>query len=435
MLESLANVFGVGIEELIYGEKKVVGLEPEKSDRRKLINIVLATLGSLLTAAGILIILVAIFDEIPEFLLAILCYVPLLIGGAVAAFSYAKKKNSIGWCEGAGVAWVAGLAASYALIIGSHGIYTGDFIVQGIIMAMLTLPMAFMLKSVFPLTAYYVISILFSISSPMSSVWDKTTIAHTIIGIILFLIGLIYVKSTDKNDYRRIYSTWLVVLSASAILLFYGISEVAMIFSTLFGITTALYAADRGEDSRYPFRYLAVPLSSIMFVILTFNTDNWFGDAPYLHTENKLLSPGIAPFLCAIAIAISVYYSRKSFVKNPVKTAYIALSGATYLMGTLCHIFAEFIRGDIHDFISITVTAIALAASLILVASGIKKMKLLLMNFGLIMLCVIIFLILLEGETDAILIGLACVAMGGALLLTNYKLSKSFKAKEAEKNA
>lgn len=32
MLEQLATAFGVGIEELIYGEKRNIGLEPPKTD-------------------------------------------------------------------------------------------------------------------------------------------------------------------------------------------------------------------------------------------------------------------------------------------------------------------------------------------------------------------------------------------------------------------
>ena len=62
MLELLADAFEVGIEELIYAEKRKVGLEAPKTDKHKIMNIVFATLGSLLTATGLIIILVYFWD-------------------------------------------------------------------------------------------------------------------------------------------------------------------------------------------------------------------------------------------------------------------------------------------------------------------------------------------------------------------------------------
>ena len=90
MLELLSSALEVGIEEIIYGEKKNIGLEPPKNDKRKqkLMSIVFATLGSLLTATGLIIILVSFWDDIPEFFLAALSFLPLIIGGTIAAWAY-----------------------------------------------------------------------------------------------------------------------------------------------------------------------------------------------------------------------------------------------------------------------------------------------------------------------------------------------------------
>ena len=104
MLELLADALEVGIEELIYGEKRKVGLEAPKPDKHKIMNIVFATLGSLLTATGLIIILVSFWDKIPEIFLAALSFLPLLLGGGIAVWAYGKKRNSIGWSEGASVA-------------------------------------------------------------------------------------------------------------------------------------------------------------------------------------------------------------------------------------------------------------------------------------------------------------------------------------------
>ena len=46
MLELLSTALNTGIEELIYGEKRNIGLEAPKTDKQKIMNIVFATLGS-----------------------------------------------------------------------------------------------------------------------------------------------------------------------------------------------------------------------------------------------------------------------------------------------------------------------------------------------------------------------------------------------------
>ena len=109
MLELLADAFGTEIEELIYGEKRKIGLEAPKTDKHKIMNIVFATLGSLLTATGLIIILVSFWDRIPEIFLAALSFLPLIAGGAAALWVYGRKKDSIAWTEGACVMWCAGL--------------------------------------------------------------------------------------------------------------------------------------------------------------------------------------------------------------------------------------------------------------------------------------------------------------------------------------
>ena len=73
--------------------------------------------------------------------------------------------------------------------------------------------------------------------------------------------------------------------------------------------------------------------------------------------------------------------------------------------------------------------------SITLIASGIRKVKLLTVNLGLIMICLIIYATLIMGSFDVVYGGIACVIMGLVLLFINFRISKMFKAKEAEKNA
>lgn len=434
MLELLADALEVGIEEIIYGEKRKIGLEAPKSDKHKVMNIVFATLGSLLTATGLIIILVSFWNKLPEIFLAFLSFVPLLLGGIIAAWACSKKRNSIGWSEGASVAWAAGLIATFALVCAMFDVDL-NFDFSMVALAVMILPMAFIMNSVFPLTAYYFIVTYLASYTAFSS-FDLFTV---ITGIALYLIGLIYVIKTQTGDYKRKYSVWLTVISAVVILTCISIELAEYMlpaaFCILLGILTALYAADKGDDFPYPFRVIAVPGIAIILSVLCYDTESWLGGVGYLSSEPELLSPGIAPFASAALLAAGVLFGKESFKKNYVKTAFTAISALTCTVCALCSVFAEFIGANTEDFLSIAMTVTALAASIILIIGGIRKAKMLTVNLGLIMLCIIIYMTIFMGRFDVVYSGIACVVMGTILLFINYRLSKAFKAKEGEQNA
>lgn len=434
MLELLAEALDTGIEEIIYGEKRNVGLEAPKSDRRKTMNIVFATLGSLLTATGLIIITVYIWDMIPDIFLALLSFLPLIIGGTIAAWSYAKKRNSIGWSEGASVAWVAGLAATLGLVVAMFGVDI-DFYTSTIGLAALVLPIAFIMNSVFPLTVYFGITTFFIVEEAYN-----LTFFSAVTGLILFATGLIFVFRQPYNDYRRKYSTWLTILSASVILIIFAerttdAGEAPTIFCMIIGILTALYATDEGEKPAYPFRYISVPaIASIMCALCLESTDFIRGYRFYTDSP-ELQFPGIAPFASAVIIAVGVILGKKSFKGHPEKTAFIVFSSLTAVLCAVSATTAEFFDDKGSTAINIIITLFSLAASIAIIVSGIRKTKLLTVNFGLVMLCVLVYITIFAGRFEIIYSGIACIVMGAILLFLNFRMSKSFKAKEAEKNA
>lgn len=434
MLELLADAFGTGIEELIYGEKRHIGLEAPKPDRKKTMNIVFATLGSLLTATGLIIITVYIWDKLPDILLALLSFLPLLLGGGIAAWAYAKKRNSIGWSEGSSVAWTAGLIASLALIIAMFGVDL-NYHVTLIGAAILTLPIAFIMNSVFPLTVYFGITTFYIIEEAY-----VFTTSSAIIGLVMFAAGLVYVFRQPRDDYRRKYSTWLVIISASVMLLIFAevttdTGEAPVIFCMLFGILTALYAADKEEDSAFPFRYICVPAISVILCVLCFESTDFIRGYRFFTDNPELQFPGIAPFVSAIIITVGIIFGKKSFKGHPEKAVFITLSFLAAALCAVCAATAEFFNDKGNIAINIIITVFSFAASIAIIVSGTRKAKLLTVNFGLIMLCVLIWLTIFADRFEIIYSGIACIVMGAILLFLNYKMSKLFKAKEAEKNA
>ena len=102
---------------------------------------------------------------------------------------------------------------------------------------------------------------------------------------------------------------------------------------------------------------------------------------------------------------------------------------------TVCSVTAEFFTRDADNAINIIITLISFAVSITIIVAGIRKAKMLTVNLGLIMLCFLVYFTIFAGNFDIVYSGIACIVMGGILLFLNFRMSKAFKAKEAEKNA
>lgn len=436
MLELLADAFGTEIEELIYGEKRKIGLEAPKTDKHKIMNIVFATLGSLLTATGLIIILVSFWDSIPEIFLAALSFLPLIAGGAAALWVYGKKRSSIAWTEGACVMWCAGLFATTALVCSMFSVSV-DISILFTALALLTLPIAYIMNTLFPLTAYFFIVTYLLISFPLNM--KAANLIPLAVGLILYILGLIRVKKTESADPRRKFAVWTAIISACIILYFHGINTAtrgeAALLCMIFGVFAGLYAADREGDFPYPFRYVTVPSIGIAFSLLCFNSESWIGKPHYLPNTETLLNPGIAPIISATALITGIIYGRKGLAQSKEKKAFIICSAVASAVCAFSSIFAEYFTETTEIIVTAIIIILSLTVSIALITAGIRKVKLLTVNLGLIMICLIIYATLIMGRFDVVYGGIACVVMGLVLLFINFRLSKMFKAKEAEKNA
>ena len=79
MLGRLREVFGVSIEELLYGKKRNTTVELEKPSYTNSLITVFSVLGSILVTAGLILIFVTCWEEMPEFFKKLLAFLPLFI--------------------------------------------------------------------------------------------------------------------------------------------------------------------------------------------------------------------------------------------------------------------------------------------------------------------------------------------------------------------
>ena len=72
----LAEIFGITVEEMIYGSLKKVGVDENDENKRNVMKVVLSVFGGLFVAAGAIIIFVSFWEDFPDFIKSAFAFLP-----------------------------------------------------------------------------------------------------------------------------------------------------------------------------------------------------------------------------------------------------------------------------------------------------------------------------------------------------------------------
>ena len=424
MLEALSEFFGIGIEELIYGEKRNVGLEGNPKKDRKIFSIILAVLGSVFVVVGLVFLFVDLWFNFSLSVKTALSFLPLVIGVSSALFVYFKKYQSIPFREGGAVVWSAGLIATLALIWNLYSFEHFQYFF--LICAALILPIFYVMESVFPTVLYFqLITVFYSMHFDL---FNSLTSNRWISLITLFLFlaaGYISIFINKTKDARYHFTVWLGIAAAGFYLsLMLGLTGVDIDNTLLLlvnSILIALFAFDNGERPPYPFRYPAVLSLVSLFTAHTIISLN--DNSSILRIKDYTEQIPIFA-VCILLISLGIFFGRKSFVKNPLKLAFVFFS----ILSTVFLLQGPF-----------TLLVSTIALDFVIFLMGVKKAKLSTSNLGLMSITFISFAIIFGSNFNSVTIGISCIFIGVVFIAINYFMSKYFasknKVKEANTNA
>ncbi len=423
MLGRLSEIFGVSVEELVYGKKRNITLETEKPNHNSTLIIVFSILGALLAGTGLVLIFVTFWQKMPLLIKAVLSLLPLIAGQGAGVFVLTKKKNKIPWCEGAGVLWCAGIAATLAMIynVFGMGFYWHTLL---IVESVLILPVMFILKCVSPVIVYYGTAIAWFLSSgiyALNSIFPALSVT-----VILLSVGCAftnYMVKTDKKSLRSLYSHWISITAIPVFLI--GLTlDVSGEFAVGIGAAGAvgvclLLISLKDSDIAMPYRIPGLMLTSVYL----FGSGAFFYGSLSNRQENIVLSSAI---IGAVIISAVIIFLWKTKVKDKILLSYICVSTLSLIvLLTVSFFIPSRVSQSNADEIFITVMKIiAIAANILLMISGGKEKKLLPINTGFISVTALTFLIIYQSDLSMLINGLLLLVSGAVLLIINYRLSK-----------
>lgn len=444
ILLALADVFGIEVEELIYGKKRNTAEEKEKLLFGNTLVTVISILGCLLIGAGVVMIFIKFWKSFPDALKILTCFVPALLGQSVGIYTYIKKKDSLPWCEGASVLWLLGVIVTTAVVISNvntHYNWVSDSWMY-LLFTLSALVLMLVFKTLSPLAVYQVCGALwfnFFLEDSEFHCLNKNSDLSQVVSFILVVLvqvvliavafyasGRLYKK--ESNIIRHTFASWLNfggLVASACFTVFRTPVEDAWISVVMLASVLCFIVGQKHTDFVSPYRVLGLPASAaaLCFLAVIFSpgyvADGW--------VNGLMLGLGLLP--------IVLIFSEKTRPQNVYLRVYAALFtcalAAYNIIVYLEYLFDEDYLGESHEAYELVQKCIfsvsflvCLAALIMLIVYGAKERKLLHLNLGFILSCVTVLAKLYLLDMGLIVTGLLLIVCGAVLLFINLKISR-----------
>lgn len=427
MIQKLSELFGVQVEELLYGEKRNTKLE-ESVRTSKTLFMVFSILGSLFVGAGVIILMVSLWDRFPNLIKASVSFIPLLLGQAGAVYTYKKKFDNVAWREGASILWSAGVTATVGLLSMVLELHLGALLCL-LIDAALILPILCFFKVASPLVFYYGFAIAGSIGV---FEYTRNEILTTILMVVMVGAGLLFTFFNRKNvpDARYEYSSWISVLASIAMVISACFVLDWGYFSIPLALAVCIYALNKNDGWSmpfYPIGILGTAFGSIVTTYFHLQNDIYYAYSDIAPWLNLIKPESIVTIILTVAIlAIGFIIGEKALDKNKYQSIFCYLGGAGAVIGLISPAFKSV------EWIGLVLFGIAFVQGIVMLIKGASEKSYFSLNVGLIMLLVLMFFVLSAFDWTMVTVGLMFLISGCSLFGANFFISKKIKKEQLE---
>ncbi len=440
-LEMLAEVLEVDIEELIYGEKKSVIILQDKTKQKNRIKITLAVVGSIFVASGLAILFFGFWQEFSLSLKTAFSVIPMIAGQGFALFTYLKKKDNSSWRECAGIIWTIGTVATIALVDGVHHIswsYTDYLVID----SALLIPILFIFDSVVPLAFYYYMSVHIATVGN----WQ-----NLLFSLLFFAVGILftYYLSRDKDGVRGKIAQWITMIASvpqMAVLIYAGFNvgilaeSLSVLFAGLLSYLLCVYIVSM-DNTVVTSPYKPISAIGICGTMLGLSLGTMF-DAP------SMIGDDLIGFVISIVLYIAiplvvVTIKREDFEDEPFKIARIVIPFIMIVLPFVHALVEKYVEPVVswdtkylmYDIIYYIGAALSIVFGGMLVYQGVKEIKILTINLGLLtVFAQLLGIYSYNGDDNIFIFGGLLVVFGASIFFVNWKMLSIKKSKQEQLN-
>ena len=445
ILLSLAETFGIEVEELIYGKRKNSNEEKEKLLFGNTLVTVLSVLGCLLIGAGVVMIFVKFWQDFPDLLQIFTCFVPALLGQAIGIYTYIKKKESLPWCEGASVLWMLGTGVTSAILLSQvdyryikEGFVFFCFAIFFLILLLIFRSLAaFAVSCICSVTGY--LYMLDSTAYIYTDSFSTLTTGDVIKSIFymaveaLFIVAAVCASSgffkKESNIIRYSFSQWInfaVTVAFVVITAMYLGSENIMAQIAVICVLVCFVIGHKHDSFASPYKFFGTFGTAAMLAFLAMVPES---------TDFDSIKSGVifTAFCLLPAVLVFVPKTRPQNIYLRAYSGLLALALFNYNIACIITELRQLNSANtglydtlevIRDGVYTLNFIVGITAFVMLVVYGARERKLLHLNLGFILSCATVIIRLYILDLGLIMTGVLLIVCGAGLLAVNLKISR-----------
>ena len=387
----------------------------KKEENHNRLSSIFGILGAILVGLGIILVFAHNWDNLSRLTKIILSFLPLLIGQLLCGYSILKKPESTVWKETSSVFLFFAIGASISLVAQVYNI-PGDINSFIISWMLLSLPLVYLLQSSI-VSLLYIAGITYYGCNANYFTYPST---HSFLYWLL-LLGIaphyyILLKTKAQSNFT-LFHNWFVSLSIVICLGTIAHKNGHLLHFSYMSLFTIFYFIGKtqffDQQKLKNNSFLIIGKLGILYLLLLYSF-KWFWNKPFYKTVSSepLLSIEFITAFVLTLIATFFFYKRNS----PTNFKEISLLELVFLM----NIF-PLISG--YEF-SIVANSIVLLIGIFEVKRGIKLNHLGILNFGLLLITILITCRFFDTDLSFVIRGILFITIGLGFFLANYFILK-----------
>ena len=399
--------------------------EGQKSNSSGRMFLAFGILGAVLVGLGIILIIAHNWDELSRSTKTVLAFLPLIVGHLVCLYSLWKKDSSPAWREGSATFLFCAVGASIALISQIYHI-KGDFEEYMFTWMLLSIPLVYLMRS--SMASLLCIIGVTTYGANSGYDWNSSMPSYYYWLFFSSLLPHYYLLfNKHKNGNFLIFHHWGIPISLTICLGIVSESTeeyMLLAYSGLFGLYYLIGKLDffKNQTLRNNSYLIMGALGTLFMLIMTSFEDIWKG----IYEKTELLSEFyfVPEFYAALLISGVGIYLIMHFKKSNRIDSILPLG-----LGFLVIIFTFYVEIWL-PVAPIIINLTVLTIGIWIVRIGAKIDHLGQLNFGLIIIAVLVTCRFFDTDLSYVLRGTMFLMVGAGFFGTNYWMLKKRRTDE-----
>lgn len=388
----------------------------KKEENHNRLSSIFGILGAILVGLGIILVFAHNWDNLSRLTKIILSFLPLLVGQLLCGYSILKKSGSTVWKETSSVFLFFAIGASISLVAQVYNI-PGDLNSFIITWMLLSLPLVYLLQSSI-VSLLYIAGITYYGCNANYFTYPST---HSFLYWLL-LLGIAphyyqLIKTRALSNFT-LFHNWFIAVSIVICLGTIAHKNGHLLYLSYMSLFTIFYFIGKtrffDQQKLKNNSFLIVGKLGILYLLLLYSF-KWFWDKSFYKTDSiseTLLSIEFITAFGLTLIAALLFYKKN----NQTNFKEVSLLELVFLMNILT-------LNSGYEF-SIVANIIVLFIGIFEVKRGTKLNHLGLLNFGLLLITILITCRFFDTDLSFVLRGILFITIGLGFFLANYFILK-----------